>query len=129
MLHHIDFPVADLARSRAFYERALAPLGLAVTIAYSNHAGRKLVGFGMPSFDPVFWIRDGGPVGGCLHVAFAADSRAVVDAFHAAALRAGGTDNGAPGLRPRYGEHWYAAFVLDPDGHNIETVCRVPESR
>ena len=123
MIHHIDLAVSNLERSREFYERALAPLGLAPVITYTNYAGRQVVGFGaLP--DPAFWIRDGEPVRGRLHVAFHANSRAAVDAFHAAAVHAGGTDNGAPGLRPRYADHWYAAFVLDPDGHNIEAVCR-----
>lgn len=123
MIHHIDFAVADLARSREFYERALAPLGLRVSITFTKHAGHRCIGFG-PKPDPVFWIRGGGPVQGHLHVAFAAPSREAVDAFHTAAIQAGGKDNGASGLRPRYAEHWYAAFVLDPDGHNIEAVYR-----
>ena len=126
MIHHLDVPVADLARSRDFYERALAPLGLKVAITFKNHEGRQLVGFGSSS-DPVFWIRDGGPLRGRLHVAFLATSRAEVDAFHAAAVQAGGKNNGQPGLRPRYAENWYAGFVLDPDGHNIEAVCRQAE--
>jgi catechol 2,3-dioxygenase-like lactoylglutathione lyase family enzyme len=123
MIHHIDVAVSDLARSREFYAAALAPLGLTITIAFRNHAGRQLIGFG-PLPDPAFWIREGDPVRGQLHIAFQANSRAAVDAFHAAALSAGGKDNGAPGCRTRYAEHWYAAFVLDPDGHNIEAVCR-----
>lgn len=123
MIHHIDFAVTDLERSRHFYERALAPLGLTPVITFTNYAGRRLIGFGsLP--DPVFWIRDGQPISGRLHVAFQANSRAAVDAFYAAAVQVGGKDNGPPGLRPRYAEHWYAAFVLDPDGHNIEAVCR-----
>ena len=126
MIHHVDFAVADLVRSREFYEHALAPLGLRVSITFTNHAGHRCIGFGSEP-DPVFWIRDGAAVQGHLHVAFAASSRAAVDAFHAAAVQAGGTDNGEPGLRPRYAEHWYAAFVLDPDGHNIEAVCREPK--
>lgn len=76
----------------------------------------------------MFWIRDGEPVQGHLHVAFAASSRAAVDAFHAAALQAGGIDNGEPGFRPRYAEHWSAAFGLDPDGHNIGALCRHPHA-
>ena len=128
MIHHIDFAVADLARSRAFYERALAPLGLEVSITFTNHSGSQLIGFGsLP--DPVFWIRDGEPLRGRLHVAFSARSRAAVDAFHAAAIQAGGKDNGPPGLRPRYGENWYATFVLDPDGHNVEAVCRAEPNK
>jgi catechol 2,3-dioxygenase-like lactoylglutathione lyase family enzyme len=126
MIHHIDFAVADLVRSREFYERALAPLGLSVSITFTNHAGQRCIGFGSQP-DPAFWIRDGVPTQGHLHVAFTASSHAAVDAFHAAAVQAGGKDNGEPGLRPRYAAHWYAAFVLDPDGHNIEAVCRNPE--
>lgn len=127
MIHHIDIAVLDLARSRAFYEPALAPLGLEVVMTFTNRSGRQLIGFGSPP-DPVFWIREGEPVRGQLHVAFEANSRAAVDAFHAAALEAGGRDNGPPGVRPRYAENWYAAFVLDPDGHNIEAVCRAEGS-
>ena len=123
MIHHIDFAVTDLGRSREFYERALAPLGLAVALTFTNHAGHQLIGFGSAA-DPVFWIRDGAPIVGRLHVAFLAESRGAVEAFHAAALEAGGEDNGRPGLRPHYAECWYAAYVLDPDGHNIEAVCR-----
>ena len=124
MIHHLDIAVADLPRSRAFYDAALAPLGLTAAIEFMRD-GCRLVGFGkLP--DPEFWIRDGGPLGQPLHVAFLADTHSAVDDFHAAALAAGGKDNGAPGLRPRYAEHWYAAFILDPDGHNIEAVCRQP---
>jgi catechol 2,3-dioxygenase-like lactoylglutathione lyase family enzyme len=123
MIHHIDFTVADLAHSRAFYTSALAPLGLDAVMAFTRDDGQQLVGFGrLP--DPEFWLRSGNPVGRPLHVAFLAGSRAAVDAFHAAAISAGGKDNGAPGLRPRYAENYYAAFVIDPDGHNIEAVCR-----
>lgn len=123
MIHHIDFTVSDLHRSRAFYAAALAPLGLAPIIRFTRDDGQQLVGFGTPP-DPEFWLRSGEPVGKRLHVAFLANTRAAVDAFHAAAITAGGTDNGAPGLRPRYAENYYAAYVLDPDGHNIEAVCR-----
>jgi catechol 2,3-dioxygenase-like lactoylglutathione lyase family enzyme len=94
-------------------------------MTFTNDAGRRIIGFGSRT-DPEFWLRDGEPIHGGLHLAFEASSRAVVDAFHAAAVQAGGKDNGAPGLRPRYADHWYAAFVLDPDGHNIEAVCRQP---
>lgn len=123
MIHHLDFGVTDHARSRAFYVRALAPLGMAAVMDIQRDDGRALTGFGsLP--DPVFWIRSGQPLAGRLHVAFAAATRAAVDAFHEAAIAAGGMDNGGPGLRPRYAEHYYAAYVLDPDGHNIEAVCR-----
>jgi catechol 2,3-dioxygenase-like lactoylglutathione lyase family enzyme len=107
MIHHIDFAVTDLSRSRQFYECALAPLGLGVSITFTNHAGHQLIGFGS-SRDPVFWIRDGEPIRGCLHFAFAARSRDNVDVFYAAALLAGGKDNGAPGVRLRYADNWYA---------------------
>lgn len=130
MFDHIGFPVADLARSRAFYERALAPLGIVVgmeiTAEMTGGEGEH-IGFG-PEGHPQFWIGTGRPLTGRLHVAFAARSRAAVDAFHAAALAAGGTDNGAPGLRPHYHENYYGAFALDPDGHNIEAVCHMPAS-
>lgn len=126
MIHHIDFAVTDFSRSREFYVRALAPLGLAPIMDRSHDDGRKLTGFGVLP-DPVFWIRNGEPLIGRLHVAFTADSHAAVDAFHAAAIGAGGSDKGAPGLRPRYATHYYSAYVIDPDGHNIEAVCRTPE--
>jgi catechol 2,3-dioxygenase-like lactoylglutathione lyase family enzyme len=122
MIHHIDFPVTDLARSREFYIRALAPLGL--TLVVDRWHGRELSGFGLLP-DPEFWIRQGRLLTPRLHVAFAVSSWAAVDDFHRAALEAGGRDQGAPGLRPRYADHYYAAYVLDPDGHNIEAVCRL----
>jgi catechol 2,3-dioxygenase-like lactoylglutathione lyase family enzyme len=125
VIHHIDFAVTDFDRSRAFYLEALAPLGIGILMDIERDNGRRLVGFGLPP-DPTFWIRTGSEMGGRLHIAFSADTRSAVDAFHEAALHAGGTDNGGPGLRPRYAEHYYAAFVLDPDGHNIEAVCRRP---
>jgi len=126
MLDHIDFSVADFQKSRAFYVLALAPLGIGAVLDTKRHDGNAGTGFGRHSF-PQFWIGDGSAVSGRLHVAFAADSRAAVDAFHKAALEAGGTSKGAPGLRPRYGEHYYAAFVFDLDGHTIEAVCRQSE--
>jgi catechol 2,3-dioxygenase-like lactoylglutathione lyase family enzyme len=122
VIHHIDFAVTDFARSRAFYVAILAPLGLAPVMDIERSEGRKLTGFGSPP-DPTFWIRTGKGIGGRLHVAFLASSRNAVDAFHAAGLSVGGIDNGQPGLRPRYAEHYYAAFILDPDGHNIEAVA------
>jgi catechol 2,3-dioxygenase-like lactoylglutathione lyase family enzyme len=126
VIHHIDFAVADFDRSRAFYLDALSPLGIGLVMDIERDNGRRLAGFGLPP-DATFWIRTGNGIGGRLHVAFLANSRDAVDGFHEAALRAGGADNGRPGLRPRYAEHYYAAFVLDPDGHNIEAVCRRPE--
>jgi catechol 2,3-dioxygenase-like lactoylglutathione lyase family enzyme len=124
MIDHVGFPVRDLARSRAFYEAALAPLGWSVVLEVTPEQaeGDSFLGFGPPE-RPCFWIGTRGTISGHLHVALAADSRAQVDAFHAAALAAGATDNGAPGLRPHYHPNYYGAFVLDPDGHNIEAVC------
>ena len=104
--------------SMAFYEQALAPLGLRKLREFETPGG-KVAGFGAGK--PDFWVSTGD--GGHVHVAFAVATRAEVDAFHAAALAAGGRDNGAPGLRPQYHPDYYGAFVLDPDGHNIEAVC------
>ena len=131
MIDHVGFNVSDYATSKAFYQRALAPLGYglvmevtpAMTGTDSHHAG-----FGA-SGKPDFWIGSGeSATRSGLHVALVASSRAAVDAFHAAALAAGARDNGAPGLRPIYHPHYYGAFVLDQDGHNIEAVCHAPET-
>lgn len=127
MLDHIGFPVRDFAGSRAFYEKALAPLGISVLmeVTAEQAGGSRHVGFGAEG-KPFFWIGDGKAPAGATHVAFAVASRAKVDAFHAAVLAAGGTDNGPPGLRAHYHPHYYAAFALDPDGNNIEAVCHLP---
>jgi catechol 2,3-dioxygenase-like lactoylglutathione lyase family enzyme len=120
VIDHVNIGVADLAASRAFYEAALAPLGCALLMdrPYGVGLGRD----GKPSF----WISDR-PPSGPLHLAFASPDRAAVDAFHAAAVAAGGRDNGAPGLRPQYHPTYYGAFVLDPDGNNVEAVTHRPE--
>ena len=123
MIHHIDVPVRDVTRSRAFYDAALAPLDLRLVIHNRHAEGREVLGYGVLP-DPVFWIRSGKPPIEKLHVAFAASTREAVDAFHRSALNAGGVCNGPPGFRPRYADSYYAAFVLDPDGNNIEAVCR-----
>jgi catechol 2,3-dioxygenase-like lactoylglutathione lyase family enzyme len=129
MIHHIDVAVSDFARSRAFYLNLLAPLGLAPVIEFTRENGVQLAGFGVLP-DPEFWIRGGAqPIRERLHVAFLASSHAAVEAFHQAGLEAGGKDQGAPGFRPRYAEHYYAAFIIDPDGHNIEAVCRTATGR
>jgi catechol 2,3-dioxygenase-like lactoylglutathione lyase family enzyme len=122
-LDHIGFSVADHAVSRAFYLAALAPLGIGELTSFDIPGGR-ISGFGRDK--PEFWVGSGTPLSGRLHVAFSAASRADVDAFHAAAMKAGATDNGPPGLRPHYHKDYYGAFVLDPDGHNIEAVCHGP---
>jgi len=129
MIDHMGFPVSDIAASRAFYDAALAPLGLTALATIppeQNPSGGTAIGYGRDG-DPFFWIGDNERVGEGIHVAFRVESRAMVDAFHAAALAAGGTDRGGPGLREHYGPNYYAAFVLDPDGANIEAVSHVPE--
>ncbi len=124
MIDHIGIPVSDMARARGFYQPVLAVLGielqLEVTEAMTGGHGAHL-GYGRPG-QPFFWISSGKPAPGGTHVAFAAPDPAAVDAFYRAALAAGGRDNGAPGLRPEYHPGYYAAFVLDPDGNNIEAV-------
>lgn len=124
MIDHIGLAVSDLARSRAFYEAALAPLGanLQMEVAEETTGGHGAhLGFGVKD-NPLFWIGTGRAASTGVHVAFSTKDRATVDAFHAAALAAGGRDNGAPGLRPEYHPTYYGAFVLDPDGHNVEAV-------
>ena len=119
VVDHIVLPVADLDRSVTFYEAALAPLGFAMLVRREREAG-----FGLEGIDD-FYVRAGGGVTG-VHVAFAAESREAVHAFYQAALGSGGRDNGPPGIRPQYSERYYAAFVHDPDGNNIEAVWHVP---
>lgn len=126
MLDHVGVGVADFARSKAFYTQALAPLGYTLLRQVGpDQNGVSHAGFGAEGRTR-FWIGSGAPLTGRLHVAFAAESRPIVDAFYAAAIAAGGRDNGPPGLRPHYHADYYGAFVLDPDGHNIEAVCRHP---
>ncbi len=126
MIDHITFGVADFTRSTAFYDRALAPLGIRrlFDVPPEHSGGVKITGYG--DARPWFWIAEEDATRGKLHVAITAADRAAVDAFHAEALAAGGRDNGAPGPRPHYDRDYYGAFVLDPDGHNIEAVCRRP---
>lgn len=121
MIDHAGFGVRDYAASKAFYERALAPLGITLIMEPMGRAA----GFGEPG-KPIFWLEDGRAPVTEVHVAFLAKDRATVDAFHAAGLEAGGTDNGAPGLREVYHPAYYGAYVLDPDGNNVEAVCHNP---
>ena len=127
MLDHVGIPVSDYQRAKAFYLVALAPLGydLLMEVSSKETGGENHAGFGAKG-RPQFWIGGGKPIRGRVHFAFAAKDRDAVDAFYAAALKAGGKDNGAPGLRPHYHPNYYGAFVLDPDGHNIEAVCHAP---
>ena len=128
MIDHTGISVSDFQASKAFYARALAAIGyeLLAEIPASVTGRTDVAGFGERP-KPDFWISKGTPNQPALHVAFRAESRAQVDAFYKAAIAAGGKDNGAPGLRPHYHPNYYGAFVLDPDGHNIEAVCHQPE--
>jgi len=117
MIDHLTLTVTDVARTRAFYEKALAPLGYAVQMEFEGYFGLG------PPGKPAFWIKDGPMPQTPMHIAFIAADRAAVDAFHAAALAAGGRDDGAPGIRAHYHPHYYGAFVIDPEGHPIEAVC------
>ncbi len=125
MIDHLGIPVKDIAASRRFYEAALAPLGYRVLGEETNGLGNNVVLMGVDEVD--FVIADGEPVTDGTHFAFRVETRAAVDGFHAAALAAGGRDNGAPGIRERYHPNYYAAFVIDPDGMNVEAVCHKPE--
>jgi catechol 2,3-dioxygenase-like lactoylglutathione lyase family enzyme len=126
MLDHIGVNVSDFDSARDFYVAALAPLGYVLAMEPIP----KVAGFSMGDRGPQgafpLWIAEGRGAPTVGHLAFTAPDRATVDAFHAAALAAGGTDNGAPGLRPHYHPNYYAAFVLDPDGNNVEVVCHLP---
>lgn len=129
MIDHIGFAVGDAGRSKQFYEQALAPLGISLIMTVTpdqTEAGGTAHGFGSNG-KPYFWVGDNERVGEGTHVAFEADSRSKVDAFYEAALAAGATDNGGPGIRPHYHPNYYAAFVHDPDGINIEAVCHKAE--
>ena len=127
MIDHTGVSVSDPVRSRNFYEKALAPLGYRVLMEVPPEytGGVAVWGMGVPP-KPDFWVNQGSPQQPHVHIAFRAETRAVVDAFYAAALAAGGRDNGPPGPRPHYHQDYYGAFVLDPDGHNIEVVCHTP---
>jgi catechol 2,3-dioxygenase-like lactoylglutathione lyase family enzyme len=121
IIDHIGLSVSDYASSKAFYSAALAPLGITLVKEVEGWAG-----FGRGGV-PQFWFGQGESAQKPMHIAFSAQSRAQVQAFHAAALRAGGQDNGAPGIRAIYHPHYFGAFVIGPDGHNVEAVCHAPE--
>ena len=127
MIDHVVFNVGDLARAKTFYGAALAPLGyeLLMSAEAGEFAPQAFAGFGRPP-KPDFWISSTDDAVQPVHVAVAADDRAQVDAFYEAALAAGARDNGPPGIRAHYHPDYYGAFVLDPDGHNIEAVCHAP---
>lgn len=117
MIDHISFGVTNLAQSKAFYLQALQPLGVAVAME-----GAYGVGMGQNG-KPSLWLVETKEKPAHLHLAFTAENRQQVDAFYRAALAAGGQDNGPPGLRPHYHANYYGAFVIGPDGHNVEVVC------
>jgi catechol 2,3-dioxygenase-like lactoylglutathione lyase family enzyme len=116
MIDHLTLTVRDIEKSRAFYEKALAPLGYELCMSYEGSHG-----YGA-NRKPELWLKQGPEPSRPMHIAFVAKTRASVDAFHAAALAAGAKDDGKPGPRP-YHATYYGAFVIDPDGHPIEAVC------
>ena len=121
ILDHVGFNVTDFPQARDFFTKALAPLRIGIA---AQGEGWAMLG---RDGKPQFGLRAKGPAPGVIHVAFAAEDREQVRRFHAAALAAGGRDNGAPGLRPGYHPDYYGAFVIGPDGHNVEAVCHTPE--
>jgi catechol 2,3-dioxygenase-like lactoylglutathione lyase family enzyme len=131
MIDHTGVIASDFPKSKAFYAAALGAIGIAVVKEFpaSVTGNTDVAGYGAPKtstqgLSPEFWLARGEPGSIPVHIAFRVSSRALVDAFYNAAIAAGGRDNGAPGLRPQYHPNYYGAFVLDPDGHNIEAVCR-----
>lgn len=124
MIDHTGVVVSDFDKSKAFYRQALAPIGYTLLAEFpaAVTGSTDVAGFG-DAPKPDFWISRGTPNQPPIHIAFRVGTRAAVDAFHQAALAAGGRDNGGPGLRAHYHPNYYGAFVLDPDGHNIEAVC------
>ena len=130
MIDHTGIVASDFQKSKAFYTQALSAIGYSLLAewpaAVTGHT--DVAGFGEPP-TPDFWISRGAPNNPPVHVAFRVHSRSLVHAFYQAAIAAGGRDNGAPGLRDHYHPNYYGAFVLDPDGHNIEAVCHEPDSQ
>jgi len=120
VIDHVGLGVSDLEHSKAFYQQALRPLGYQLLMERDGSAGLGR------NAKPDFWIHANRPVSGPTHVAIASPDRATVDAFYVAGLAAGGRDNGPPGPRPHYHRDYYGAFILDPDGNNIEAVCHRP---
>ena len=123
MIDHVGLGVSDLEQSTAFYQQALGSLGYQLLLERDGSAG-----FGRNG-KPDFFIHANRPLSGPTHVAITSPDQATVQAFHAAGLAAGGRDNGSPGLRPHYHQDYYGAFVLDPDGNNLEAVCHRPAER
>ncbi|MGZ5194481.1 MAG: VOC family protein [Ramlibacter sp.] len=122
MFDHIGFGVTDYEVSKAFFLKALQPLGIGIVME-----GEHGLGIG-PKGKPALWLHQSSVKPVPMHLAFTAENRKQVQAFYTAALAAGGKDNGAPGLRPHYHPNYYGAFVIGPDGHNVEAVCHKPEA-
>jgi len=127
MIDHTGIPVSNPDKARTFYDAAMGAIGakLLMTVPKEFTGGKWVAGYGRTK--PDFWLTESDAIGPGRHYAFTASSRAEVDAFYAAAMRAGGRDNGAPGIRAHYHPDYYGAFVLDPDGNNVEAVCHRPE--
>ena len=127
MIDHMGVRTANYAKARPFYDAAFAALGGGMRhhVPMESTGGVHVMGFGRDM--PSFWLREGVTASEAQHVAFTARNRSEVDSFYAAAMAAGGRDNGKPGLRPQYHKDYYGAFVLDPDGNNIEAVCPLPQ--
>ena len=127
MIDHTGIHVTDYPKAKVFYDAIFAAMGggLMVEVPEQYTGGMKVVGYGREQ--PVFWLNEAKDAGPGRHTAFAARNRAEVDAFYMAAMAAGGKDNGGPGIRADYHPNYYAAFVIDPDGNNIEAVCHAPE--
>jgi catechol 2,3-dioxygenase-like lactoylglutathione lyase family enzyme len=123
LINHVEFPVEEGDRALRFYEAALAPLGLSLVIAARTRDGRARYGLGRGGY-PVIWFHENRTANSPIHIAFTAVDRETVDAFHSAAILNGGLDNGSPGIREHYHDTYYAAYVLDPDGNNVEVVCQ-----
>ena len=128
MIDHTGLVASDFEKAKEFYSKTLSAIGYARLLEFpaSVTGHTDVAGFGAPP-KPDFWVSRGSPNQPRMHVAFRVETRAQVDAFFKAGIAAGGRDNGPPGLRPHYHPHYYGAFILDPDGHNIEAVCHAPE--
>ena len=128
MLDHLGINASNFETSRQFYEASLAALGITkiMEVTPEQTGGYHGIGYGADG-NPFFWLGNAALHSSGIHIAFAAADRAAVNAFYAVAIEQGGRDNGGPGLRPEYHENYYAAFVLDPDGINVEAVCHLPE--